>query len=581
MATLQFKGKSAVWNHHLSVPYHTLEKDAKKSLKGADAEENLIIEGDNLLALKSLLPKYQGQVKCIYIDPPYNTGNEGWAYNDNVNSPTIREWIGKVVGKDDLTRHDKWLSMMTPRLKLLRELLTDDGAIFISIDDNEEYRLHALMNEVFGESNFISQIIWKANPRGRAMDRFLATTKEYILCYAKNSENIKLSMNKLGNDELLDEYRFTDEISKYKKGYPLHNGTRAFHINNRPNLAYSIYYNPKTRVAITKDEKKKDKNGAWYLDEAHSDNTLTKKGLIRIIPSLNRQTNQRRVWRWGADKFSREYKTELIFIQENGGLYVYQKDRLEESGEKLEKHKDMIDGIRTDEGGHELQELFGSKIFDFPKPTRLIKHILSFFDDKDVFILDAFAGSGTTAQAVLEYNEEMEANRKFILVQLHEEIQKNTPAYEAGFRKVHEVTRERVKRVIAKNKYKTGFSYYTLGSSIDAESILTGKLPTYKEFAKYVYYLATGKNHPDEKKIKEEDSFVGKTDHQSVYLIYEKNADALKKLAITLDWAQKTHKKGSNKKIVYAPACYLDDEALEQFNIKFVSIPYNLFERTT
>jgi len=150
-----------------------------------------------------------------------------------------------------------------------------------------------------------------------------------------------------------------------------------------------------------------------------------------------------------------------------------------------------------------------------------------------------------------------------------------------GFRQVHEITRERAKRVIAKNKYKTGFTYYTLGSSIDAESILTGKLPTYKEFAKYVYYLATGKNHPDEKKIKEDDSFVGKTDHQSVYLIYEKNVDALKKLAITLDWAQKMHKKDSNKKIVYAPACYLDDEALEQFNIKFVSIPYNLFERVT
>src|ERR1035437_6052163 len=137
MSSLYFKGKSAVWNYHLSVPYHTLEKDSKASLKGENDDENLIIESDNLLALKALLPKYQGKIKCIYIDPPYNTGNENWVYNDNVNSPLIKDWLGKVVGKDDLTRHDKWLCMMTPRLNLLKELLSDDGAIFVSIDDNE------------------------------------------------------------------------------------------------------------------------------------------------------------------------------------------------------------------------------------------------------------------------------------------------------------------------------------------------------------------------------------------------------------------------------------------------------------
>ena len=158
MPSIQFKGKSVVWNHHLSVPYHTLEKDTKKSLKGKNDSENLIIEGDNLLALKALLPQYQGKVKCIYIDPPYNTGNEGWVYSDNVSSPTIKDWVGQTVGKegDDLTRHDKWLCMMTPRLKLLRELLTDDGVIFISIDDNEVHNLRLLMDEVFSSKNFIA-----------------------------------------------------------------------------------------------------------------------------------------------------------------------------------------------------------------------------------------------------------------------------------------------------------------------------------------------------------------------------------------------------------------------------------------
>src|SRR3989338_9804939 len=189
MATLQFKGKSAVWNHHLSVPYHTLEKDAKKSLKGTDAEENLIIEGDNLLALKSLLPKYQGRIKCIYIDPPYNTGNEGWVYSDNVNSPTIQEWIGKVVGKqgEDLTRHDKWLCMMTPRLKLLRELLANDGIIFLSIDDNEIDHLKTLMNEVFDEENFVGTLIWQ-RAKGGGNAKELVRGHDYILVYKKKVE---------------------------------------------------------------------------------------------------------------------------------------------------------------------------------------------------------------------------------------------------------------------------------------------------------------------------------------------------------------------------------------------------------
>ncbi len=166
MASLNFKGKNAVWNHHLSVPYCTLEKVKENSITGEYEAENLFIEGDNLLALKALLPKYQGRIKCVYIDPPYNTGNEGWAYNDNVSSPIIKEWLGKTVDKEDMTRHDKWLCMMTPRLKLLRELLSEDGVIFISIDDNEMHHLKSLMNEVFGEQNSIESLIWKCRAGG-------------------------------------------------------------------------------------------------------------------------------------------------------------------------------------------------------------------------------------------------------------------------------------------------------------------------------------------------------------------------------------------------------------------------------
>src|SRR3989338_6811379 len=560
MATLNFKGKSAVWNHHLSVPYHTLDKDAKASLKGTDETENLIIEGDNLLALKSLLPKYQGKVKCSYIDPPYNTGNEGWVYSDNVNSPMIREWIGKEVGLDDLTRHDKWLAMMTPRLKILDELLTEDGVIFISIDENELYNLKNLLDEFFLEKNFIANITVQVNKGGRDYLP-IAITHQYLLCYTKSELSI---INEL--EDANNSFPLTDKNGGYELR-ELRNRNPRFNRSNRPNLYYPIYINPASA----------NENGECLVKPEK-----TKDFSIEVYPLNSRGDDS--CWRWGKQKVlsniasSVEVSNVVGKQRRDGGWNIYEKSR-----RTAHKAKSIWDEseVRTEQGTIDLRELGLGGVFDHPKPVYLIKKILRLATDKDSIILDSFAGSGTTAQAVLDFNAEDGSNRKFILVQLPEEVKKGTPAYKMGFRQVHEITRERVKRVIAKNKYKTGFTYYTLGSSIDAESILTGKLPTYKEFAKYVYYLATGKNHPDEKKIKEEYSFVGKTDHQSVYLIYEKNVDALKKLAITLDWAQKTDRKDANKKIVYAPACYLDDEALEQFNIKFVSIPYNLFERAT
>ena len=191
MPTLEFKGKQHIYAHHLTVPYRPLVCDPAKSLNPADADDNLIIHGDNLHALKALLPRYAGRVKCIYIDPPYNTGNEGWLYNDNVNSPLMREWLkanGPVDG-EDLERHDKWLCMMWPRLHLLRELLSDDGVIFVSIDDNEQHHLRMLMDEIFGASNFVSSVTWqkKASPSNDA--KYFSYDHEFLMVYAKNKTN--------------------------------------------------------------------------------------------------------------------------------------------------------------------------------------------------------------------------------------------------------------------------------------------------------------------------------------------------------------------------------------------------------
>lgn len=194
MPTLEWIGKSKVINHHQDVPFRVLERkysfDENGQTDADNGSENMIIQGDNLEALKALLPRYERRVKCIYIDPPYNTGNEGWVYNDNVNDPKIKKWLGEVVGKEgeDLTRHDKWLCMMYPRLKLLQKLLADEGAIFISIDDNEQSNLRLICDEIFGVNNFVESIVWQKRTSPDARKK-LSSGHEYILIYAKNSQN--------------------------------------------------------------------------------------------------------------------------------------------------------------------------------------------------------------------------------------------------------------------------------------------------------------------------------------------------------------------------------------------------------
>ncbi|MEX5218143.1 MAG: site-specific DNA-methyltransferase [Nitrospira sp.] len=192
MPTLNWIGKESVVNHHLEVPFHLL-KGVSDLGCGEPGDGNLIVEGDNLVALKALLPYYAGQVKCIYIDPPYNTGNENWVYNDNVNSPLIREWLGKVVGKEGetLDRHDRWLCMMYPRIALLRQFLREDGAIFVSLDDNEVQALRYLMDEIFGAQNFITSISWhkRVSPANDA--RYFSTDIDWIVVYARDAHSWK------------------------------------------------------------------------------------------------------------------------------------------------------------------------------------------------------------------------------------------------------------------------------------------------------------------------------------------------------------------------------------------------------
>ena len=246
MPTLEWIGKSKVINHHQDVPFRVLERKYSFDENGQHNEdngsENMIIRGDNLEALKALLPRYEGRVKCIYIDPPYNTGNEGWVYNDNVNDPKIKKWLGEVVGKEgeDLTRHDKWLCMMYPRLKLLQKLLADDGVIFISIDEIEHRYLELVMDEIFGSANRIDTFVWQNNYGGGAKSNYVVHLHEYVLCFAKNISTVgKIELPP--DDNILKYYKYKDEKFDTRGPYRLQ-PLATTSMDDRPNLRYPLFY---------------------------------------------------------------------------------------------------------------------------------------------------------------------------------------------------------------------------------------------------------------------------------------------------------------------------------------------------
>jgi len=552
MATINFKGKEIVRNYHLSVPYHELRPDMKKGLsKKPSLNDNLIIHGDNLLALKALLPTYAGKVKCIYIDPPYNTGNEKWAYNDNVNSPMMQEWLGKVVDRDDLTRHDKWLCMMMPRLKLLRELLHDNGVIFVSIDNNEIDHLRMLMDEVFHE-NFLGIISIVNNLKGRSDDEFIATANEFLLVYAKDKELYEMSGFPL-SEEQLKEYDEEDEWGKYKEVGFRKTG-KGWCREDRPNMFYPIYLNEKTgEISV----ERKNKNG------------------IEILPLTSDSQEGR--WRWEKRKFLERKDKDIVVRKVGTGRWqVFTKMRLNENGEErtlLPKSVWIDPKYDTAKGAALLREIFGEDLFDNPKPLDFIIDILRVSTDKNDFVLDSFAGSGTTAHAALALNKEDDGNRKFILIEMEDYADK--------------ITAERVRRVIKgmkgtkdeslKNGLGGKFSYFELGKPIDTERILKGEdLPSFTEMARYIFYTATGEEF-NEKKIDEKTGFIGESKEYKVYLLYKPDLEYLKSTALTLDFAQKLGK-SAKKRLVFAPTKYLDHEHLERLGVEFAQLPFDIYK---
>ncbi|OGK38150.1 DNA methylase [Candidatus Roizmanbacteria bacterium RIFCSPHIGHO2_12_FULL_41_11] len=555
MAQLLFKGKQFVQNHHLTVKYHELIPQKEKSLTDKiSLHDNLIIHGDNLKALKALLPTYGGKIKCIYIDPPYNTGNEKWAYNDNVNSPMMQEWLGKIVDKEDLTRHDKWLCMMTPRLKLLRELLSDDGVIFVSIDDNEINNLRLITDEIFGDLSFVACVVVQLNPRGRTLDRFFAKTHEYILVYAKDA-SIDSSINLLEKvGDQLQTYSKRDNTGIYRE-LELRNRNPVFNRENRPNLFYPFYVNEVTgEVSLFKDTN--------HTIEVFPRNSEGKDGC----------------WTWGKVKAGANTNTLVARKTSTGNWRVFRKDYLEDENGNSSTTKTKAlwteKEINNEKGKEECNEIFGECPFDFPKSHHLIKKCITLGANKNSIILDSFAGSGTTAHAVLTLNKEDGGNRKFILVECEDYADK--------------ITAERVRRVIkgvptAKNEnLKKGlagtFSYFELGKLIEMESILSGNnLPTYLELARYVFYTATGEEF-NEKAVDEKRNFIGENKEYEIYLFYKPDIEYLKNTALTLDRAKNLGPYKTKKRLVFAPTKYLDQDQLDQYRIDFAQLPFEIYK---
>jgi len=443
---------------------------------------NLIVQGDNLHALKALLPRYAGQVKCIYIDPPYNTGNEGWVYNDNVNSPEIRRWLGEVVGKEGetLDRHDRWLCMMYPRLMLLKQFLREDGAIFVSIDDNEAGNLRLLMDEVFGARNFVTALIWRKVDSPNDNKVPLTPDHEYVLVYARNKDQLKLAQ--MSAPGIVEAYGRTDETGRRYRDRLLKKNGRNSLRRDRPTMYFALTAPDGTEVYPIHD------NG----EEAR--------------------------WAMGKDGVARHQATGTLIWKERQrqGMPVWEPYTREFAPDDPKRPYPSIwsDLPTMRQAKALLRDVFNtSDLFDTPKPAELIERILQLINDPDALILDSFAGSGTTGHAVLKQNAEDGGNRRFILVEMDSGI-------------ACKVTAERVRRVAqgyinAKDQAVKGlgggFQFCRLSAEplFDADGQIRSDV-TFAELAKFVWLAETQTGYTGQA----DSPLLGVHEGRAIYLLY-------------------------------------------------------------
>lgn len=591
MPELHFKGKEFVYNHHLSVPYRPLVIHDDKSVGAThDLNGNLIVHGDNLHALKALLPLYAGKVDCVFIDPPYNTGNEGWCYNDNVNSPMLKEWLASnPVGIEDGLRHDKWCAMMWPRLRLLHELLSDSGAIFITIDDNECHRLRLLMDDIFGENNFMANFVWQSKDTPGNNSSGIAETHNHVLLYRKTESFI---------GSLLE--RNADQIANYTNPDRDKRGDWLAAPLTRAEYRVRDDYALPNKVGR---EVSPPKGSSWRRPPA----------------KMKWLQEDDRIW-WGKDG-NAEFPMEKKFLTEaKSGVVNQTWWPYEFAGS-------------TRNAGAEMKEIFdGEKPFATPKPRQLIDRVLELATDESSVILDSFAGSGTTAHAVLAANARDGGNRKFILVECEdyadeltaERVRRVINGYNFTGTQREELLRkpltftdlkkadklldqiasienleahrfdkiekkmnegellvEGVKAIAERTEGLGGsFTFCTLGEPIDLDGILTGKnLPSYEAIGAWLFHTATGEAL-NAGGIDMANWYLGESSAFHVWLIYKPELEFLKsrEAALTLNFAETIAKAKQGKKhLVFAPAKYVPNKTLLPLGVEYAPLPFSLY----
>ncbi|PWB50550.1 MAG: site-specific DNA-methyltransferase [Anaerolineales bacterium] len=524
MPTLDWIGKKAVLNHHNEVPFHLLRCDPELSV--GEASGNLLVQGDNLLALKALLPYYSGQVKCIYIDPPYNTGNEGWVYNDNVNSPEMRDWLGRAVGSEaeDLSRHDKWLCMMYPRLLLLREMLSDDGSLWMSLDDNEMHNARGILDEIFGANNFITTVIWEKNYSPKSTAKHLSANHDFILVYAKNSS--KWQRNLLPRSEEQDNrYRNPDNDTRgmwkpggldarnyYSEGtYPITTPSGRV-ISGPPRGSY-------WRVSFQKLMALDADNRIWWGE--NGDNVPSIK---RFLSEVRQGVVPETIWTYEEVGHTQEAKQQIVRILPDA-----------------------------------------ANVFNTPKPTRLIERVIQIASNPGDLILDSFAGSGTTGQASIRLN------RKFILVEIDTVIAST-------------ITRKRLQQVIqgyawldqrGNSHQEEGlggdFRYCELGPTLfDAYGQIRLEV-VFSDLARHVFFTETGQPLPGGE---DENALLGVCNGTAIYLLYNGVMHDSDNVLTPQTLAELPAFDGP--KVVYADGCKIGLERLRELNVTFKQIPYQI-----
>jgi len=614
MAELVFKGKEFVYNHHLSVPFRPLIPHEEKGIGPVALDGNLIIHGDNLHALKALLPMYAGKVDCIFIDPPYNTGNEGWSYNDNVNSPMIREWLStNPVGIEDGLRHDKWCAMMWPRLRLLHELLADTGSLWMTLDQNEVTRGWQLLSEIFGQQNAISLVSNVSNPKGRSDKQYIASANEYLLVFRK-SESFTMGGFAPGS-HIIRRYNKVENGTRYRL-LDLRKTGDNDRREDRPELFYPFYFSHSAKkLTLVKTD---------CIDE----------DIIEILPKRDDGSDGR--WRWSSataeDRLERLIPAKM---SRRDDWTVYEKDEFDERDLIKPTSNWNFQDVNSERGTERFEDLgFAEQQFNRPKPVGLVRRILELATKENSIILDSFAGSGTTAEAVMELNNLDGGNRKFILVEceayanevtaervrrvvngspvgskrkeillektlsirdlkggaaLFDEVSATKEFYSESFDEIRTELKDGVLRLIGERKIVANseglggtFTYCTLGDPVELDRVLSGDtLPDFQALGGALFHMATSRAF-DPGASREENFYLGATEGQHVWLIYRPDLDWLKSpdAALTLARAKDFAATDPDKKhLVFAPARYVSQKMLVEQGIpvEFVPLPFALY----